>query len=298
MKFEMKKSHIAMIGALALCGATAAHADVMISDLGGTTFANIDDAGYFSTPGPVGMSFMGREYVNLGTWSSNYWLNANGAAVATADEVVGSNPLTVTAFGPLGGGTVEVSTNLGVGLPWGFVETVSVPSPGHVAVTVQLTNNTGADAASVQWGVGFDPDQGVPVSLGFGTTNDILALGGDSAVKATSLDGWSVTLHNTTSASAFAIQPFIDVPAPIGLFGTCCSPIDPAIMFAKAQGVGGYGFGDYSINLAYDLGTVLAGHSVTIGYEYIMAVPEPETYAMLLAGLGLIGFSARRRISA
>ena len=30
----------------------------------------------------------------------------------------------------------------------------------------------------------------------------------------------------------------------------------------------------------------------------ISAVPEPETYAMLLAGLGLIGFSARRRRTA
>ena len=29
-----------------------------------------------------------------------------------------------------------------------------------------------------------------------------------------------------------------------------------------------------------------------------VAVPEPETYAMLLAGLGLIGFTARRRLSA
>ena len=27
----------------------------------------------------------------------------------------------------------------------------------------------------------------------------------------------------------------------------------------------------------------------------VAAVPEPETYAMLLAGLGLIGFTARRR---
>lgn len=27
----------------------------------------------------------------------------------------------------------------------------------------------------------------------------------------------------------------------------------------------------------------------------VTAVPEPETYAMLLAGLGLLGFSARRR---
>jgi hypothetical protein len=27
----------------------------------------------------------------------------------------------------------------------------------------------------------------------------------------------------------------------------------------------------------------------------VAAVPEPETYAMLLAGLGLLGFAARRK---
>ena len=67
-------------------------------------------------------------------------------------------------------------------------------------------------------------------------------------------------------------------------------------MLAAAQAPGSYGFGDYSINLAYDLGSIASQQSVTFGYEYIMAVPEPETYAMLLAGLGLIGFSARRRM--
>lgn len=30
---------------------------------------------------------------------------------------------------------------------------------------------------------------------------------------------------------------------------------------------------------------------------FVTAVPEPETYAMLLAGLGLIGFIARRRLA-
>ncbi|MBI4936821.1 MAG: FxDxF family PEP-CTERM protein [Nitrosomonadales bacterium] len=30
--------------------------------------------------------------------------------------------------------------------------------------------------------------------------------------------------------------------------------------------------------------------------QSIAAVPEPETYAMLLAGLGLLGFTARRRV--
>jgi hypothetical protein len=32
-----------------------------------------------------------------------------------------------------------------------------------------------------------------------------------------------------------------------------------------------------------------------VGINFVSAVPEPETIAMLLAGLGLIGFSARRR---
>jgi hypothetical protein len=32
-----------------------------------------------------------------------------------------------------------------------------------------------------------------------------------------------------------------------------------------------------------------------VEYENLAAIPEPETYALLLAGLGLIGFAARRR---
>ena len=31
---------------------------------------------------------------------------------------------------------------------------------------------------------------------------------------------------------------------------------------------------------------------------YLAPVPEPETYAMLLAGLGLVGFMARRKAQA
>ena len=33
----------------------------------------------------------------------------------------------------------------------------------------------------------------------------------------------------------------------------------------------------------------------TDNHAYIAAVPEPETYAMLLTGLGLVGFASRRR---
>ncbi len=33
----------------------------------------------------------------------------------------------------------------------------------------------------------------------------------------------------------------------------------------------------------------------TVGYDLAVPVPEPETYALMLAGLGLVGFAARRR---
>ena len=40
---------------------------------------------------------------------------------------------------------------------------------------------------------------------------------------------------------------------------------------------------------------VLTARNVSVNVTEVSAVPEPETYAMLLAGLGLMGFLARRR---
>lgn len=289
MKFELRKNYVTQALAIALCGTaiTAVHAaPTMITDGAGTA-ATIADGGYFQ-PGGVGLSYLGREFVNWDILASNYTLEANGGTVAVGDEVSLSNPFSSITFGPIAG-TISVTTNLGGAGGWGFVETVSIPAPGHVAVQVQLTNNTGTDAKGVHWGVGFDPDQGRAVGLGNGTFNTINATGTtDSSVSASTADGAMVTLANTTSASAFDIRPYID-PA------SCCSPVSPGLMLATAQAAGSYGFADSSINLAYNLNDIAAGHSVTVGYEYIMAVPEPETYAMLLVGLGLLGFSARHK---
>ncbi|WP_344765348.1 FxDxF family PEP-CTERM protein [Actimicrobium antarcticum] len=41
--------------------------------------------------------------------------------------------------------------------------------------------------------------------------------------------------------------------------------------------------------------TKLSGDQFYLGGVTVSAVPEPETYAMMLAGLGLLGFAARRR---
>ena len=61
-------------------------------------------------------------------------------------------------------------------------------------------------------------------------------------------------------------------------------------------------YADISPDL-FTSGTVLENSSnsvLTLGFSNVAvaAVPEPETYAMLLAGLVLVGFSARRQTQA
>ncbi len=58
-------------------------------------------------------------------------------------------------------------------------------------------------------------------------------------------------------------------------------------------------FWNFTANNAGDYFNSVVFASVSNAFETdnhaVLAVPEPETYAMMLAGLGLIGFSARRR---
>jgi hypothetical protein len=51
--------------------------------------------------------------------------------------------------------------------------------------------------------------------------------------------------------------------------------------------------GQYHLDISGNLGAEASFGQYSVA---ISAVPEPETYAMLLAGLGLIGYSTRRRM--
>lgn len=56
--------------------------------------------------------------------------------------------------------------------------------------------------------------------------------------------------------------------------------------------------GIYRINLATGAATSVGTFNGTLSGLTVSAVPEPETYALMLAGLGVVGFMAKRRKAA
>lgn len=56
--------------------------------------------------------------------------------------------------------------------------------------------------------------------------------------------------------------------------------------------------GIYSINLATGAATSMGTFNGTLSGLTVSAVPEPGTYALMMAGLGIVGFMAKRRKSA
>jgi hypothetical protein len=61
---------------------------------------------------------------------------------------------------------------------------------------------------------------------------------------------------------------------------------------AFSSGVGSFGFSSYQSFSPTDFSRT---HYSITSISQVVAVPEPETYAMMLAGLGLLGVAARRR---
>ena len=284
LKKKLAMTTLAAAAALLMGAAQAATTTIT----NGTLTASINDAGTFSSsydsisptaPGTPGLSYGGVEYVNYGTPLSWYWFQSSASDSVAS---LGSNPLSATTYGAGPSATVTMSFG-----SLTFLQTIGITAPNILSVSVSITNN-GADMSGVKWGVGLDPDQGIPLAGTYSTANTILGQGAAAAVMA-NYGGHSVTLRNTTSASASSIAAYID--------GTCCTPVNPTTALGLGQLSGFSTFADNSISLAYDIGTLGHGRTAVIGYEYVFAVPEPESYAMFLAGLAMIGVMVRRRTS-
>lgn len=79
----------------------------------------------------------------------------------------------------------------------------------------------------------------------------------------------------------------------VGLYGSVLAPL-ATLAGGNGQINGNVVVGSWASNIQVNANHYFSATNVA---GYVSAVPEPETYAMLLAGLGLLGWTTRRRRS-
>ncbi|MDR0701980.1 MAG: FxDxF family PEP-CTERM protein [Azoarcus sp.] len=149
--------------------------------------------------------------------------------------------------------------------------------PSYTLLTGTYRFDTDSTWSSVGTPTGFYFDKAFQHDFHFNFINDAnSAISLDLATEG--LADWSVFLTNARTGETLA-----QIDNPTGTF-------DVATL----------GAGAYSLSVAGTPITVgQQGHfDIVIKSSSVTAVPEPETYAMLLAGLGLVGAVARRRMKA
>lgn len=199
-----------------------------------------------------------------------------GAQTAWADPNTGET----IVVGSISGNTTSGGPFLVTGGSYGgpSFETFCVETTEFLSIgsTYTVTKNTGAVYGGSGYGLTYDGDVAGtsvfdPLSKATGWLYSEFRAGGGA------LTGWTGSVADKTDLQ-LAIWWLEDEITTIG---------GNASIWA-AQGIGNaseYAGSTYVMNL-------------TVGeneHQDLLAIPEPETYAMLLAGLGLMGFVARRR---
>ena len=161
----------------------------------------------------------------------------------------------------------------------GLRQTLAVEQAGGtLRWDLQLTNLGDEALAQLAYATGLDAD---PDFQGFGRFDTRNRLGTGSASASGVFSGLQLTLRSLGPAPAVA-SVVADWPA-----------YDPyALLLPRDDGDG-----DFGLFLAWDLGTLAPGQTASLSYELAVtpAVPEPQTAAMLLAGLLTVALVASRR---
>ncbi|WMJ08306.1 PEP-CTERM sorting domain-containing protein [Nitrosomonas sp. sh817] len=152
--------------------------------------------------------------------------------------------------------------------------------------SVTNTSAPGVDIVKVVYDLGTQAD-GIAIWEIFGSTGIHSNFLTGSHYSTETWDGLSVLSGNTFNFSGLDIDLITTVAPPVVDSGTIPVPGGPSLANASVSVY----FSDGSFGTAE-----LLEQDWNVSQDLaIAAVPEPETYAMLLAGLGLLGFAARRR---
>ena len=87
----------------------------------------------------------------------------------------------------------------------------------------------------------------------------------------------------------------IVITGPAGSFGFNLLNPDPVELWALPAAGALLSPGSYTLTLTGTNSAAMGSYGGNIAVSVAPPVPEPETYALLLAGLGALGFVARRR---
>ena len=200
------------------------------------------------------------------TSAATTWTDWTSATVGNPGSAAGTlNGVQVTYSGEVGGSVLNGTSNI-----WApnssFIGGTVTTSPSVVSDDIRLNGTfTGTN------------------TLTFGTplVNPVFAI-------------WSLGQPGLAASFTFNATPTLEAGGPNSQFGgQTITVLGNVVSGSEGNGVVQFTgtFGSISWTNTFE-----NFYAFTVGLNGpIGAVPEPETYAMLLAGLGLLGFMARRR---
>jgi len=221
--------------------------------------------------------------------------------VSTANKIYTLSQVTGAASFVVNLGTAVINRNLGYGIDFNPRADFNSQSNGSIA-SLRLTSSAGSNFG-VNVGTGAVGNQANNIGNGFtgaSYTNSSLMPVSAPATPTLYYINSSTDMLAESTTSAFNSPTIVNV-------GSLGSGLD----VLKANGFeilgNGQAFaaltmddaqlrsGIYSINLDTGAATLLGYYEGTLSGLTVNAVPEPETYALMLAGLVAVGSMARRR---
>lgn len=301
---------LAMMGTITAIGTVAAATPLVLT--GNYLEVGISDAGTFGSDGttspgilhdPTGKRNFGvNDYLTPGNPHDGYTLISNQFSATNDNNVSGgdfgsNSPTLLTGAAAMGFSNAATWSGGN-----GFVNLTNsyFYNDGDQRIIVKTTITAISDLSNLAFSRSNDPDPDVNTFGSYATNNQRgnSLFGVDDFVSGSGpMTGLTLALVNLDK-NGFVHTTQIN--------GSCCANVSPYDVLAHTDGDQGISaFGDYGLNLAYSIGTLNAGNSVTLTYAYAVGsnvettgtsgTPEPETWAMMLVGFGGIGAVMRRR---